>query len=115
MKSKRTKDLEIPIEVKRAVAERDSVDGFPCCIYCGKPAPTTKPLAFSNAHYLSRGGNGGLGIEENILTLCWDCHLKFDQSTEQSKMKEFFRKYLQSKYPEWDEKNLVYKKENDNE
>lgn len=109
MKSKRTKDLEIPIEVKKAVAERDSVDGFPCCIYCGKPAPTTNPLAFSNAHFISRG-QGGEGVEENILTLCWDCHLRFDQSTDRQKMKSFFKEYLKSKYPDWDEGKLIYRK-----
>jgi 5-methylcytosine-specific restriction endonuclease McrA len=114
MKAYRTKELEIPKAVKLKVANRDSVDGWACCILCGKPAPTSYPLAFSCCHYIPRS-QGGLGIEENILTLCWDCHLKFDQSTEQSKMKEFFRKYLQSKYPEWDEENLVYKKENDYE
>lgn len=105
-KSKRTKALEIPIEVKRKVAERDGG----CCIWCGKPAPSTNPLAFSNAHYISRG-QGGLGIEENILTLDWECHQKFDQSTERPKMKAFFREYLMSKYPEWSEEKLIYKKE----
>ena len=74
-KSERTKALEIPKEVKEAVAERDMY----CCIWCGKPAPTTNPLAFSNAHYIPRS-QGGLGIEENILTLDWECHLRYDQS-----------------------------------
>ena len=36
----RTKALSISREVKKAVAERDSCDGYPCCIWCGKPAPT---------------------------------------------------------------------------
>lgn len=109
-KSNRTKALEIPIEVKRAVAERDSVDGWACCIWCGKPAPTSNPLAFSNAHFIPRG-QGGLGIEENILTLDWDCHLRYDQRTEREEMKAFFREYLISKYPDWDEEKLIYKKE----
>ncbi len=109
-KAERTKALEIPLEVKRAVAERDSVDGWACCIYCGKPAPTENPLAFSNAHYISRG-QGGLGVEENILTLCWTCHMRYDQSTERDSMKAFFREYLESKHPEWEEEKLFYKKE----
>lgn len=107
MKSKRTKALEIPIEVKRKVAERDSVDGWACCIWCGKPAPTHNPLAFSNAHFLSRG-QGGLGIEENILTLCWECHLQYDQSKHREEMREFFEFYLKTKYPDWDDENLKY-------
>ena len=109
-KSYRTKALEIPTEVKKAVAERDSIDGWACCIYCGKPAPPEYPLAFSNAHYISRG-QGGLGTEENILTLCWECHQRYDNSTEREDMKAFFREYLQRKYPDWDESKLIYKKE----
>ena len=105
---RRTKALAIPIEVKRKVAERDSIDGHPCCIWCGKPAPTTNPLAFSVAHYISRG-QGGKGIEENILTLDWECHMKYDKH--QPKMREFFKDYLKTKYPDWNEEKLIYKKE----
>ena len=108
-KSTRTKALEIPIEVKGAVAERDSVDGWACCVFCGKPAPPENPLAFSNAHYISRG-QGGLGIEENILTLCWGCHMRYDQSEHREKMKAFFKDYLKTKYPDWDDIKLIYRK-----
>ena len=108
MKSDRTKSLEIPKHVKRAVAERDSFNGHPCCIWCGKPAPVSDSLAFSNAHYIPRS-DGGLGIEENILTLDPECHLKYDQSVERNKMKAFFKKYLQANYPGWDEEKLKYK------
>lgn len=110
MKAERTKALEIPIEVKKKVAERDSIDGHPCCIWCGKPAPTTNPLAFSNAHFVSRA-RGGLGIEENILTLDWECHLKYDQTGSQPEMRAFFKEYLKTKYSDWEEEKLVYKKE----
>lgn len=109
-KSKRTKALEIPLEVKKAVAERDSIDGWACCVYCGKPAPHENPLAFSNAHYISRG-QGGLGIEENILSLCWYCHMMYDQSEHREEMKEFFKDYLKTKHSDWDESKLIYKKE----
>lgn len=109
MKKKRTKALEIPMKVKKAVAERDSTEGHPCCIWCGTPAPTTNPTAFSNAHYISRG-QGGLGIEENILTLCPECHRKYDQTEQRETMKEIFRSYLKTKYTDWDERNLIYKK-----
>ena len=109
MKADRTKALEIPLEVKRKVAERDSVDGHPCCIWCGKPAPTSNPLAFSNAHYIPRS-QGGLGVEENTLTLDWECHLMFDQTESHKAMKGVFKNYLKSKYPDWDEEKLIYKK-----
>ena len=97
-KSKRTKALEIPPEVKAKVYERD--EG--CCVWCGKRGEP-------NAHYIPRS-QGGLGIEENILTLDWECHLRFDQSVEREKMREFFKSYLKTKYPDWDEEKLVYRK-----
>ena len=99
MKSKRTKALEIPMKVKEKVYERDG--GL--CVMCGR-------MGMPNAHFIARS-QGGLGIEENILTLCFYCHNKYDQSIHRQKMREYFREYLQSKYPEWDEENLVYKKE----
>lgn len=109
MKSQRTKALEIPVKVKRAVSERDEVNGWTCCIYCGTPAPTYNPLAFSNAHFIPRS-DGGLGVEENILTLCPKCHDLFD-GAERAKMKGFFEWYLKSKYSVWSIEILRYKKE----
>lgn len=106
---KRTKALEIPMKVKNAVAERDSFSGWTCCIFCGTPAPTENPLAFSNAHYISRG-QGGLGIEKNILTLCTSCHSRYDNSADREDMRKYFEKYLSKKYPDWTEEELIYKK-----
>lgn len=97
--SKRAKALQIPPKVKEAVWERDGG----CCVYCGSHA------AAPVAHYIARS-HGGLGIEENILTLCQNCHRKYDQSTKRNEMKDFFRDYLKSKYPEWDETNLIYRR-----
>ena len=105
----RTKALGITIRVKEEVADRDSFDGHPCCILCGLPAPVNNRLAFSNAHYISRA-QGGLGVEENILTLCPDCHRRYDQTTDRAMLKPFFGRYLKEHYPDWDERNLVYKK-----
>lgn len=95
----RTKALSISQKVKAAVYERDGG----CCIWCG--SPEGQP----NAHFIPRS-QSGLGIEENILTLCWDCHQRFDNSTDRKKMRAYFRAYLLGKYPEWDEGQLVYKK-----
>ena len=104
----RTIALSIPPEVKRAVAERDSVDGWPCCILCGRPAPTDAPHAFSCAHYISRA-QGGLGIEENILTLCPCCHRDYD-SGERSAYRPILARHLREHYDGWDESKLVYQK-----
>ncbi|MDY3993199.1 MAG: HNH endonuclease [Evtepia sp.] len=105
----RTDALSIPREVKLRVAKRDSVDGWPCCILCGRPVPTSNPLAFSNAHYISRA-QGGLGIEKNILTLCWGCHKAYD-GTERNTLRPILRRYLREHYDDWNEEDLIYKKE----
>lgn len=98
-KARRTKALEIPAKVKRKVHERDEK----ACVWCG--SNEGQP----NAHFIPRS-QGGLGIEENVLTLCWGCHMMYDQTTNRPQMREFFKKYLQSKYPEWDEEKLIYNK-----
>lgn len=106
----RTKALAIPTAVKREVAARDSIDGWPCCIYCGEPAPTNNPTAFSCAHYIPRS-HGGLGIPENILTLCPKCHRAFDATDDRNKMRRYFKLYLTLNHRGWQEENLTYKKE----
>ena len=107
--NRRAKDLSIPKKVKEAVARRDSFDGWPCCLRCGTPAPSENPLAFSNAHYIRRS-RGGLGIEENILTLCWPCHQKFDSEADMELFEEL-GEYLKSCYKDWSIEKLTYRKE----
>ena len=103
-----TKARDFDQNAKTAISERDSIDGWPCCIPCG-PAPQGKPTAFSNAHFISRA-QGGLGIPENGLTLCPECHRKYDQTTARKEMREFFREYLKSKYQDLDESKLYYRR-----
>lgn len=104
----RTDALSIPREVKLRVAKRDSVDGWPCCILCGRPAPSGNVLSFSCAHYISRA-QGGLGIAENILTLCPVCHWEYD-GTERNTLRPILRRYLREHYDDWNEEALTYKK-----
>lgn len=103
-KSRRTKALEIPRSVKEQVAERD---GF-CCILCGRPAPSENPLAYSNAHYISRA-HGGLGIEQNILTLCEEDHRAYD-GARREELRPIMRRYLSEYYENWTESELIYRK-----
>ena len=105
----RTKALAIPLDVKMQVAKRDRVGGWPCCVWCGRTAPAANDLAFSNAHYISRA-QGGLGIAENILTLCPACHRRYDATEHRTAMRAYFKAYLLRRHPGWDEKNLVYQK-----
>lgn len=104
---KDTKARDFSRKVKEQISERDSIDGWPCCVFCGLAAPAL--LAWSNAHFISRA-QGGLGIPENGLTLCPECHRRYDQTTARPEMREFFREYLQEHYPEWHEGKLYYRK-----
>jgi hypothetical protein len=104
---KDTKAQDFDRKAKIAISQRDSIDGWPCCVYCGAAAPSE--LAYSNAHFIARS-QGGLGIEENGLTLCTICHKRYDQTTDRIKMREFFREYLKARYPEWDESKLYFRR-----
>ena len=94
---RRTKALDIPLQVKWNVLDRDEA-----CVWCGRQGAP-------NAHFISRA-QGGLGIEENILTLCAECHDRYDHTTDRKIMRDYFREYLKKKYPDWDEKKLTYRK-----
>lgn len=99
MKSKRTKALDIPPVVKRRVWERDGG----CCILCGSPH------AMPNAHYIARS-QSGLGIERNVVTLCIRCHDAYDKTTDRKAIRQRIKDYLISKYEDWNENELYYKK-----
>lgn len=106
---KDTKARDFDRKTKIAIMVRDSIDGWPCCVYCGAAAPSGESPVWSNAHFISRA-QGGLGIERNGLTLCPICHRSFDQTTAREDMREFFRGYLKGKYEDWDEESLYYRR-----
>lgn len=106
-KSKRSKATDIPMKVKQKVFARDNGR----CVVCGNMYNV-----MPNAHYIPRS-KGGLGIEENIVTLCTEltpnkCHRRFDFGTkkEHEDIKEIIKNYLKSKYDNWNENDLIYKK-----
>lgn len=96
--NKRTRALDISKAVKQRVYQRDG--GL--CVICRRPGAP-------NAHYVSRA-QGGLGIDENILTLCSDCHRAYDQSPMREHIKRDLTAYLRSKYKDWDNIRLTYRK-----
>jgi len=99
-KHRQTKACEISKAVKLAVLERD--EGI--CENCGKQG-------LPEAHFIGKA-QGGLGVEENIVTLCRKCHRLYDNSEHRHEIRWKLRKHLKEKYPGWDEKKLYYKKFN---
>lgn len=89
---------DIPPKVRKAVYERDSFDGAPCCIRCGRPYPQVH-------HYIERS-RGGLGIEQNLVCLCAGCHQEL-HSENYREMSDFVREYLNNRYDDWNEKDLA--------
>ena len=106
-KSKRAKACDISAKVKKEVWERDGGR----CVICGN-----KINVMPNAHYIPRSA-GGLGVAENILTMCTNftenkCHYKYDFGTaeESEEIRAKAEEYLRKHYPEWDPEKLVYRK-----
>lgn len=97
---RRTKALDLSRKVKDRVWERDGGR----CILCGNPQ------AMPNAHYIPRS-QGGLGIEENVVTLCLSCHNRYDNSQHRPHLGREIEGYLHRQYPDWDKKKLVYRKD----
>lgn len=100
--SKRAKACNPSKAVKDRVWERDGHR----CVYCNSI------YAAPEAHYIPRSRNG-LGIEENMLTLCRFCHDAFDNGTAAMRQEigHYCREYLKAIYPGWNEKDLVYRKD----
>ena len=98
---KRTKATSISMEVKIAVWERDKHR----CIYCMRYVPYN----FSNSHFVKRS-QGGMGIEQNIVTACPECHIRYDSGFEHKRMYEYTEKYLRKFYVDLDVEKLIYNK-----
>jgi 5-methylcytosine-specific restriction endonuclease McrA len=99
VQSKRTQSLNINRATRQAVFERDNG----CCVLCGRPGNP-------EAHYISRA-HGGLGIEQNIVTLCRSCHRRYDQTTERAALGAIIADYLRTQYHDWTPTELIYRKE----
>lgn len=96
--SKMSKACDISPKVKKAVYERDN--GL--CIICGAQG-------LPNAHYIPRS-KGGLGIEQNIVTLCPQCHHDYDNGGKRKDYGTMIKAYLKFRYDDWDEEKLYYNK-----
>ena len=70
-------------------------------------ADETSYYAMPNAHVIPRS-KGGLGIEQNIVTACLECHRKMDQSSKRKTYIQIANQYLNSIYGK--RENLIYQK-----
>lgn len=104
----------IPASVKAAVAQRDSSGGRPAtCIICGRPGGPW-------CHVVPRS-NGGMGVEQNIVTLCNRCHIAFDEGLfikelkplgfeSREDIKEYIISYIKRFYTDWTPESVTYRK-----
>ena len=95
---KRTKAVAITPKVRAIVEKRDNY----CCIFCGQ-------WGRGEAHVVSRA-QGGLGVEENIVTVCRRCHNEMDNGLLTQIYREKAEAYLRGIYPDWDRTKYIYKK-----
>lgn len=98
MKHKRTIATSIPPAVKYAVTRRDGGR----CIFCRRYGDPV-------AHVIPRS-QGGLGVEQNIITACWECHQLLDNSPARRGMLEYAQEYLRKCYGTWSREEVTYKK-----
>ena len=99
MKTRRAKATDIPQNVKETVWERDGHR----CLICGSPQ------AMPNAHIVSRA-QGGLGVEQNIVTLCRECHHRMDNSQARKVYLARCIEYIKMHYPDWTDESVTYDK-----
>lgn len=97
-KTRRARACDISTRVRNAVSERDG--GL--CILCGR-------VGEPNAHYVPRSA-GGLGIEQNVVTLCMECHHRYDNTAERVAIGAQIEEYLASQYDGWNKQDLYYRK-----
>lgn len=111
---RQTAKTGIPASVKAAVALRDSVNGPATCIICGAPGGP-------HCHIVRRS-QGGMGVEQNIVTLCGPCHYAFDEGIGLKRLKplglntmddvrRYIVDYISGFYPDWTPERVTYRKE----
>lgn len=101
MRHERTKRTAIPKSVKHKVYLRDGMR----CLMCGRMVREENACC----HLIPRS-QGGMGVEKNILTLCHECHRKFDEGKQREVWGDFFHHYLEEIYGPIDRSEVVYDK-----
>lgn len=99
MRHRKTNACDISPKVRRIVEERDN--GI--CILCHQQRGAP------NAHFISRA-QGGLGIPENIVSLCQKCHDEYDHGDQRGTIGGIIMAYLESHYPGFRNEDRIYDK-----
>lgn len=109
--TKETRSREFKPKTRKLIIERDET-----CIFCKmgyhmEDVERKGQGPFSIMHYISRAQNG-LGIEQNGALGCQTHHDMLDNGYQgrRSEMLELFEEYMIEKYPDWNKKDLVYRK-----
>ena len=97
------KILEFPPKTREAIKKRDGG-----CIFCIKFGYSGFPPT-QIMHYVPRS-HMGMGVEENGAWGCVKHHQELDNGTDSIPLRKYFKEYLGSKYPDWDETKLIYTK-----
>ena len=105
-----TKSTKIPKNVRDTVYERDEH----ICIICGRYIPYDEDTdtyigGGPFAHYIRRS-HGGLGIEQNVVNLCNQCHYDYDNGLRRKENGKIIHDYLELNYPGFPDGKRVYSK-----
>ena len=98
MKKASTKACEFTPEIKATIYERDGGR----CVICGAPGAP-------NAHYIPRS-QLGLGIEQNIVCICRECHDKQHARGYGELVRRRMKEHLDRFYPGFPDEDRVYHK-----
>ena len=66
MNKRKSEDDKLYKITRTQAIERDSIDGYPCCIICGTPA--------TEVHHILPRGRCGTSELTNLACLCRYCH-----------------------------------------
>jgi 5-methylcytosine-specific restriction endonuclease McrA len=101
--SYQSKACDVSPKIRDTVKRRDNM----CCVVCGFP------YALTIAHVFINRSHGGLGVKENLATLCIECHSKLDHGKKihSESVRVPLESYMNKLYPSLDIKKLKYEKE----
>lgn len=101
--SKRRRATDITQKVRKDVHARDKLR----CVACGRN------YNLQIAHVYLPRSRGGLGVVENLATLCINCHIDYDNGRDEKReiVKKKLFAYMERHYGKPNLNDLKYKKE----